>query len=145
MANRIHFAFMCVGHLFDHLFMLIFATVAALSLSQEWSMSYAELIPYATPGFVAIGVCAVPAGWVADKWSRKGMIWQWQRACEKAGVPVGRMYEHTRHSSATAARETLGEDQLTAVQKMLGHSNLRTTEVYSRHKPASLVKLVRKD
>ena len=74
MADRIHFAFMCTGHFFGHLFMLIFATVAALALSKEWGMSYSELIPYATPGFVAIGVCAVPAGWLADKWSRKGMM-----------------------------------------------------------------------
>jgi MFS family permease len=74
MANRIHFAFMCAGHFYGHLFMLVFATVAALFLSQEWGMSYAELIPYATPGFVALGVCAVPAGWLADKWSRNGMM-----------------------------------------------------------------------
>jgi MFS family permease len=74
MADRIHFLFLNVGHFYDHLFMLIFATVAALTLSQEWGMSYAELIPYATPGFVAFGVCAVPAGWLADKWNRKGMM-----------------------------------------------------------------------
>ena len=37
-------------------------------------MTYAELIPYATPGFVAFGVCAIPAGWLADKWSREGMM-----------------------------------------------------------------------
>ncbi len=74
MADRIHFAFMCAGHLYGHLFMLVFATVAALSLSKEWGMHYAELIPYATPGFIALGVCAVPAGWLADKWSRKGMM-----------------------------------------------------------------------
>ena len=54
--------------------MLIFATVAALSLSREWGMDYGELIPYATPGFVAFGVCTVPAGWLADKWSRQGMM-----------------------------------------------------------------------
>jgi len=74
MTNRIHFAFLCVGHLYGHLFMLVFSTVAALSLSREWSMRYAELIPYATPGFIALGVCAVPAGWLADKWRRKGMM-----------------------------------------------------------------------
>jgi MFS family permease len=74
MVNRIHFAFLNIGHLFDHLFMLIFATAAALSLSREWGMSYAALIPYATPGFVAFGICSVPAGWMADKWSRKGMM-----------------------------------------------------------------------
>jgi MFS family permease len=54
--------------------MLVFATTAALSLSHEWGMTYAELIPYATPGFVAFGTCSVPAGWIADKWSRKGMM-----------------------------------------------------------------------
>ena len=54
--------------------MLIFATVAALRLAEEWGMSYAALIPYATPGFVAFGICAIPAGWIADKWSREGMM-----------------------------------------------------------------------
>lgn len=54
--------------------MLIFATAAALRLTEEWGLSYAELIPYATPGFIAFGVCAIPAGWLADKWSRDGMI-----------------------------------------------------------------------
>jgi MFS family permease len=73
-VDRIHFVFLNIGHFYVHLFMLVFATVAALSLSREWGMSYAELIPYATPGFVAFGVCAVPAGWIADKWSRKGMM-----------------------------------------------------------------------
>jgi MFS family permease len=74
MLNRIHFIFLNIGHFFDHLFMLIFATVAALTLSREWGMSYAELIPYATPGFVAFGLCSFPAGWIADKWNRKGMM-----------------------------------------------------------------------
>jgi MFS family permease len=74
LVDRIHFVFLSIGHFYDHLFMLVFATVAALSLSHEWGMSYAELIPYATPGFVAFGVCGVPAGWLADKWSRKGMM-----------------------------------------------------------------------
>ena len=74
MGDRIHFVFLNVGHFYDHLFMLIFATVAALTLSHEWGMTYAELIPYATPGFVAFGVCTVPAGWLADRWSRKGMM-----------------------------------------------------------------------
>lgn len=74
MVDRIHFAFLNIGHFFDHFFMLVFATAAALILSHTWEMSYAELIPYATPGFVAFGLCAVPAGWVADKWGREGMM-----------------------------------------------------------------------
>lgn len=72
--DRIHFAFLNLGHFYDHLFILIFATVAALVLAAEWNMSYAELIPYSVPGFVAFGVAAIPAGWMADKWSRSGMM-----------------------------------------------------------------------
>ncbi len=72
--DRVRFLFLNVGHFLDHFFMLIFSTVAALRLSAEWEMSYAALIPFATPGFVAFGVCAVPAGWIADKWSREGMM-----------------------------------------------------------------------
>jgi MFS family permease len=72
--NYVHFGFLNVGHLLDHLFMLIFATVAALALATEWGLSYAELIPYAMPGFVAFAVGAIPAGWIADKWHRHGMI-----------------------------------------------------------------------
>ena len=72
--DRLNFLFLNVGHFLDHLFMLIFATVAALRLAEEWGMSYAALIPYATPGFVAFGIGAIPAGWIADKWSREGMM-----------------------------------------------------------------------
>ncbi|MBT5456623.1 MAG: MFS transporter, partial [Rhodospirillaceae bacterium] len=72
--SQISFLFLNVGHFLDHLFILVFATVAALRLTTEWGMSYAALVPYATPGFIAFGVFAVPAGWLADKWSREGMI-----------------------------------------------------------------------
>lgn len=72
--DRSEFLFLNIGHFLDHFFMLIFATAAALRLTTEWGLSYAELIPYATPGFIAFGVCAIPAGWLADKWSREGMM-----------------------------------------------------------------------
>lgn len=62
------------GHFLDHLVMLVFATVAALALTREWGMAYADLVPYATPGFIAFGVFSLPAGWLADRWSREGMI-----------------------------------------------------------------------
>jgi len=74
MNSRIHFLFLNIGHFLDHYFMLIFATAAALRLSSEWGLSYAQLIPYATPGFIAFGICAIPAGWLADKWSRSAMM-----------------------------------------------------------------------
>ena len=72
--DKIRFLFLNVGHFVDHFFVLIFASAAALQLTREWGLSYAELIPYATPGLVAFGLFAVPAGWLADKWSREGMM-----------------------------------------------------------------------
>jgi len=69
-----NFLFLNVGHFFDHFFMLIFATATVVSLTTEWGMTYAELIPYATPGFVAFGIGAIAAGWLADKWSRNAMM-----------------------------------------------------------------------
>src|SRR5262245_46422917 len=72
--DRLHFLFLNIGHFLDHLFMLIFATAAALVLAREWGLSYGELIGYATPGFFAFGLCSYPAGWLADKWSRHGMM-----------------------------------------------------------------------
>ena len=71
--GTLRFLFLNIGHFLDHFFVLIFAT-AALHLTSEWNMSYAELVPYATPGFIAFAVGAVPAGWLADKWSREGMM-----------------------------------------------------------------------
>ena len=69
-----HFLFLNVGHFLDHMFTLIFATVAALALTREWGVSYSDLLKYATPGFLAFGLFALPAGWIADKWSREGMV-----------------------------------------------------------------------
>jgi MFS family permease len=72
--DRLHFLLLNIGHFLDHLFTLIFATVAALALSREWGLSYGDLLKYAAPGFFAFGVFALPAGWLADKWSRDGMM-----------------------------------------------------------------------
>jgi MFS family permease len=72
--EQIHFLLLNIGHFLDHLFMLIFATVAALALSREWGLGYGDLITYATPGFFAFGLFALPAGWLADRWNRDGMM-----------------------------------------------------------------------
>ncbi|HXW48936.1 MAG TPA: MFS transporter [Xanthobacteraceae bacterium] len=72
--DRAQFLLLNIGHFLDHLFTLIFATVAALALSREWSVGYGDLLAYATPGFFAFGLFSLPAGWLADKWSREGMM-----------------------------------------------------------------------
>ena len=53
--DRAYFLLLNLGHFLDHMFMLIFATVAALVLTTQWDMSYGELIAYATPCFFAFG------------------------------------------------------------------------------------------
>ena len=72
--DQSHFLMLNIGHFLDHLFMLIFATVAALTLTREWGVGYGALLAYATPGFVAFGVFALPAGWIADRWNRDAMM-----------------------------------------------------------------------
>ncbi len=82
--RKVDFAFLNAGHFFDHFLILIFATVAMAiatdrqveitGITSKWGMSYSELIPFSVAGFTAFGLCSVPAGWIADKWSRPGMI-----------------------------------------------------------------------
>src|SRR5262252_7742080 len=64
MRERLHFLLLNIGHFLDHLFTLIFATVAALALYREWGLAYADLLKYATPGFFAFGLLALPSGWL---------------------------------------------------------------------------------
>ena len=42
--DRAHFLLLNIGHFLDHLFLLVFATVAALALYKEWGIAYAELL-----------------------------------------------------------------------------------------------------
>jgi MFS family permease len=65
--------FINVGHLLDHLVMLVFPTVV-LALSREWGRPYSELLPLSLGGFIAFGAFALPAGWLADHWSRYRMM-----------------------------------------------------------------------
>lgn len=96
--DRIEFFFLNAGHFLDHFLTLIFAAAAALALifdpefraasliphgvpgvadlaaADDIARAYARLILYATPAIVAFGVFALPAGWLADRWSREGMM-----------------------------------------------------------------------
>lgn len=65
--------FINAGHFLDHLAMLIFPTVV-IALARDWQRDYAELLPLTVGGFIAFGACALPAGWLADHWSRHRMM-----------------------------------------------------------------------
>jgi MFS family permease len=67
--NRFLVPFLNLGHLLDHLVMLVFPT-AVVAIAREWDRPYAELLPLALGSFIAFGAFAIPAGWLADHWSR---------------------------------------------------------------------------
>jgi MFS family permease len=69
MQNRWLVPFLNLGHLLDHLAMLVFPT-AVLAIGHEWGWPYSDLLPLALGSFIAFGVFAIPAGWLADHWSR---------------------------------------------------------------------------
>jgi MFS family permease len=62
-----------LGHLFDHLFLLIFPTVVIV-MAPEFGKTYAEMLPLSLGGFIAFGACSLPSGWLGDRWSRRGMM-----------------------------------------------------------------------
>ena len=62
-----------VAHAIAHMYILLFATVV-LVLEHEWAMSYDSLLALSIPMAVLFGAAALPAGWLADRWSPTGMI-----------------------------------------------------------------------
>ena len=76
-AQRLRYLFLNLGHFADHMFMLIFAK-AAVSAGLAFGLAehgaYAEMIPYGIPALVLFGACAPLAAFLADKWTRNGMI-----------------------------------------------------------------------
>ncbi|MEQ9332946.1 MFS transporter [Thalassobaculum sp.] len=82
------FLFLNAGHAVDHLMMLVFPT-AAVFMAAEMGSSYGELLVLSTAGFIAFGACSLPAGWLADRWSREGMIALFFVGIGAAGVVTG--------------------------------------------------------
>ncbi len=65
--------FLNFAHAVDHYVMLIFPTVV-LGLEVVYGRTYSELIALGTASFIAFGVFSLPAGWLADRWSRRNMM-----------------------------------------------------------------------
>src|SRR3954454_306983 len=66
-------SFVNAGHFIDHYAMLIFAA-AVIIMGPALGMAYSELLPYATPGFVAFGAGSLLTGWLGERWSRRPMM-----------------------------------------------------------------------
>ncbi|MGB5903258.1 MAG: MFS transporter [Xanthobacteraceae bacterium] len=61
------------AHFIDHYAMLIFAA-AVIIMGPAMGLAYSELLPYATPAFVAFGAGSLVTGWLGDRWSRRHMM-----------------------------------------------------------------------
>ena len=51
-----------------------FYFVIVLAIEDDWKLSYDELLNLWFLGSLLVGLGALPAGWISDRWSRSGMI-----------------------------------------------------------------------
>ncbi len=70
---RLSLGFSCLGHAYMHM-LTAFFFVIVLALEVEWALPFHELIGLWTLGSLLVGLCALPAGWLADRWSAPGMM-----------------------------------------------------------------------
>ena len=87
-AAKLSIGFINWAHALDHYVMLIFPTVV-IGLELIYGRSYAELIALGTASFVAFGVFSLPAGWLADRWSRRNMMAMFYVGCGLSLLAAG--------------------------------------------------------
>jgi MFS family permease len=87
-AAKLSIGFINWAHAIDHYVMLIFPTVV-IGLEIIFGKSYAELIALGTASFVAFGIFSLPAGWLADRWSRRNMMVLFYGGCGLSLIAAG--------------------------------------------------------
>jgi len=78
--RRRSIAFLNWAHAIDHFVLLIYPTVV-IGLEVVYQRSYGELIALSSAAFIAFGVFSLPAGWLADRWSRRNMMGAFYIGC----------------------------------------------------------------
>jgi MFS family permease len=71
--RRVTIGFNNFAHAVCHYVMLIFPTVV-IGLELVYGRPYGELLALGTASFFAFGIFSLPAGWLADRWSRRYMM-----------------------------------------------------------------------
>ncbi len=79
-ARRRSIAFLNWAHAIDHFVLLIYPTVV-IGLEVVYQRPYNELIALSSTAFVAFGIFSLPAGWLADRWSRRNMMVAFYLGC----------------------------------------------------------------
>jgi MFS family permease len=78
--RRLSIGFLNWAHALDHFVMLIYPTVV-IELQLVYGRTYSELIALSTASFIAFGLFSLPAGWLADRWSRRNMMVAFYGGC----------------------------------------------------------------
>ncbi len=71
--SKLTATYAALGHLLMHMF-AAFYFVIVLAIEDDWKLSYDELLNLWFLGSLLVGLGALPAGWISDRWSRSGMI-----------------------------------------------------------------------
>ncbi len=71
--SKLTVTYAALGHLLMHMF-AAFYFVIVLAIEDDWKLSYDELVNLWFLGSLLVGLGALPAGWISDRWSRSGMI-----------------------------------------------------------------------
>ncbi len=79
-SKRRSIAFLNWAHAIDHFVLLIYPTVV-IGLEVIYQRPYSELIALSSTAFVAFGLFSLPAGWLADRWSRRNMMTAFYLGC----------------------------------------------------------------
>ncbi len=87
-SSRLPLVFSCLGHTCMHLF-TAFYFVIALTLEDAWRLEYHELIELWALGALLVGIAALPAGWLGDRWSASGMMVIYFLGLGAAGIVCG--------------------------------------------------------
>ncbi len=87
-GKRRAITFLNIAHAIDHFVLLIFPAIV-IGLEVVYDRPYAEMIALSTAAFVAFGVFSLPAGWLADRWSRRNMMALFYFGCGVSLVGAG--------------------------------------------------------
>jgi MFS family permease len=86
--RRLSIGFNNFAHAVDHYVMLIFPTVV-IGLMALYDRTYSEMLLLGTASFFAFGLFSLPAGWLADRWSRRGMMVVFYIGCGISLIAAG--------------------------------------------------------
>ena len=87
-SSRLSLFFSYLGHTYVHLFTAFYFTIV-LALEVDWQLPYHELLELWTLGALLVGLAAIPAGWLGDRWPAAAMMVVYFIGMGAAGVSCG--------------------------------------------------------